>query len=72
MMCLGEVLGLGFDWESDGVGFEEGGLPNGKVVVVQWVVGEGIHDNEGRIIDKDWGEEWTKVGGRWVRVLEFF
>ena len=26
MMCLGEVLGLGFDWESDGVGFEEGGL----------------------------------------------
>lgn len=53
MMCLGEVLGLGFDWESDGVGFEEGGLPNGKVVVVQWVVGEGIHGNKGRIIDKD-------------------
>ena len=21
------MLGLGFDWESDGVGFEEGGLP---------------------------------------------
>ena len=27
MMCLGGVLGLGFDWEGDGVGFEEGRLP---------------------------------------------
>ena len=34
MMCLGEVLGLGFDWESDGVGFEDGG-----VTIARWWCG---------------------------------
>ena len=29
----GDVLGLGFDWKSDGVGFEEGGVHDSKVVV---------------------------------------
>ena len=29
----GDVLGLGFDWKSDSVGFEEGGVYDSKVVV---------------------------------------
>ena len=40
----GEALGPGFDWGSDGVGFEKGGLRvHGGEVVMRWVVGEGIH-----------------------------
>ena len=39
----GEALGPGFDWGSDGVGFEEGGFRvHGGEVVVRWVVCEGI------------------------------
>ena len=40
----GEALGLGFDRGSDGVGFEEGGVHDDKVVV-WWVVNERIHDD---------------------------
>ena len=51
-----ETLGLGFDWESDGVGFEKGRVHNSKAVV-RWVVSEGIHgginDNGGRTNNKD-------------------
>ena len=51
-----ETLGLGFDWESDGVGFEKGRVHNSKAVV-RWVVSEGIHggtnSNKGKTDDGD-------------------
>ena len=52
----GDVLGLGFDWKSDSVGFEEGGVYDSKVVV-WWMVSEGIYGGanggRGRIDDQD-------------------
>lgn len=51
----GEALGLGFDKGSDGVGFEECGVHDDKVVV-WWVVNERIHD--------DANERWRQDGQR--------
>lgn len=55
-----KAFGPGFDWESDGVRFEKGGVHDGKVVV-RWVVDEGIHgganDGVGKTDDGDFGEE---------------
>ena len=73
--AFGGGIGLRFDWESGDVGFEEGGVPGGKVVV-RWMVDEGIHgganDGGGKTDDEDWGDEWTKEGGGWVTILGFF
>ena len=70
ILHLGEVLGLGFNWESDSVGFEEGGLHDGKVVV-WWVVSEGIHSNTNGSEDKIDDEDWRKERRWWIKVLGF-
>ena len=41
-MCLGETLGLGFVWDSDDVGFEEGGVTPARWWCDGWSVKESM------------------------------